>query len=97
MNAMNEKISDLVSNLIVNDASVFVVVDNIKKFKSEFDSKVSEKKNKNRDFEKRRNHLLKLFVREAVALQGKHIKVSLLSKTEKTGLYRNEKGHFVKF
>ena len=86
---------NMVNKVLVNGKEVYVVVPNIKTFKVEAVEKLTSRPNKRRTPEKRFHWLLHTFVRQTQNLAGKHMNVHLLSATDKDGLFRNEKGHFV--
>ena len=89
------QMQNMVKSVVVNGKEVYVVVPNIKQFKVEAVEKLTVRPNKRRTDEKRFHWLLHTFVRQTQNMNGKHMKVHLLSATDKENLFRNEKGFFV--
>ena len=91
-----DQIQTMVHGVKVNGKDVYVVVQNIKQFKNDVVEQLTVRENKRRTFENRFNWLLKNFIRQNYEMKGKHMKVHLLSGTDREGLFRDERGHFVK-
>ena len=91
----NELMAKMINKVLVNGKQVYVVVPNIKQFKADTVEQLTVRENKRRTAEKRFHWLLHTFIRETQNMKGKHMKVHLLSATEKDTLFRTEKGHFI--
>ena len=90
-----ETVETLVRKVVVNEDKVYVIVPNIKRFKSEVVAMMFKRPNVNRDADKRAYDFVKDYVRVTQNLKGKHVDIQLLSEvSEKLG--RDVKGHFVK-
>lgn len=93
---ITEKMQPMVKDVKIVEKNVYVVVANVKQFKEQVVATVAERPNKRRRNDGRFNALVMNFVRDSQNLHGKHVKVAVVAATDKDGLYRNEKGHFVK-
>lgn len=91
-------VEKFISKVIVEKEGkeVFIVVPNIKSFKTELVEKMTTRPNKRRTDEKRFHWLVYNFVRSLDGMQKKYgLKIRLMAKTDKEDMFRNEKGHFV--
>ena len=86
------------NNVFTKGNEVFVTVNaaNIKEFREAAASTVEVRKTKRYSVKKTADRVLFNFIRDDMKLKGKHIRIHVLTPTDKTGLFRNQKGRFVK-
>lgn len=91
-----QNLKSAVSAVIVADRDVNIVVPSIKNFRASVVELIMDRPNKRRQPEKLVDWAIVNFARSVAGLKGKRVNVRLLSQTDREGLFRNERGHFVK-
>ena len=88
----------LVKQVVIKDKTIYVVVPNIGKFKTDAVTQLTVRPNKRRTDEKRFHFLLHFFVRTInPQIKGKHINVKLIAPAGKdVPALRGPKGQFIK-
>ena len=75
---------------------VVVTVPALKGYKENLVAEAGFRANKRTNVEWQSNFLVQQFVRKSLNLKGKHVEIVVLGATDRDGLYRDAKGHFVK-
>ena len=75
---------------------VIVSVPTLKGYKSSIVEQFGTRVNKRTNVELQAQHLVTAFVRNQLQVKGAHLQIEVLGATDKEGLLRNAKGHFVK-
>ena len=75
---------------------VIVSVPTLKGYKEKLVADAGTRANKRTNVELQAQHLVTKFVRQQLNVKGAHLQIEVLGATDKEGLLRNAKGHFVK-